>query len=458
MNNVKAAVCFSCGAEYEAGNDTYACKKCGGVLEIVYDYDYIKTRVDPEKISARGEFSLWRYLEFLPLEEGSALGPLRVGWSPLYRTEKLGEALGLSNLYIKDDGLNPTSSLKDRASAVAVVRAARAGKDTVACSSTGNAASSLAGAAAAMGLKSFIFVPERAPQGKVTQLLIFGATVISVRGNYEDTFRLSAEAIEKYGWYNRNAAINPYLSEGKKTVSFEIAEQLGSLLRKAGAARGGSGAVPAKAFAAPDYVAVSVGDGCTIAGVWKGFKDLYAAGFIDKLPRLISVQASGCCPINRAFEANGPIERMEENTLADSIAVGVPRNGGKALAALRESGGLAVNVSDDEILAAMRLLGKTAGIFGEPAGVTGTAGLKKAVERKLIPSGAVVVSVVTGNGLKDVASAQRAAGIGALDASSGGSGGGAPGAAGGGGPAALLRIAPEMKLLEKEFARRGIRV
>jgi threonine synthase len=313
------------------------------------------------------------------------------------------------------------------------VRAAKAGKDTVACSSTGNAASSLAGNAAAMGLKSFIFVPERAPQGKVTQLLIFGATVISVKGNYEDTFKLSAEAIEKYGWYNRNAAINPYLSEGKKTVSFEIAEQLG--------------------FKTPDFVAVSVGDGCTIAGVWKGFKDMYAVGLIERLPRLVSVQASGCCPINRAIETGKPIEWMEENTLADSIAVGVPRNGDKALAAIRESNGITVNVSDDEILAAMRLLGKTAGVFGEPAGVTGTAGLKKAMEQKLIPPNAVMVSVVTGNGLKDVASAQKAAGMGGASAS--GNAGGTGGE--GGDLPALLHIAPEMKLLEEEFAKRGIR-
>ncbi|MDR2133729.1 MAG: threonine synthase [Treponema sp.] len=451
MRNVRAAVCVACGAEHEAGNDTYTCKKCGGVLEIVYDYDYIKSRVNAEKIAARGEFSIWRYLEFLPVEEDSKLGPLRVGWSPLYRTEKLGEALGIPNLYVKDDGINPTSSLKDRASAIAVVRAARAGRDTVACSSTGNAASSLAGGAAAMGLKSFIFVPGRAPQGKLTQLLIFGAVVISVRGNYEDTFKLSAEAIEKYGWYNRNAAINPYLSEGKKTVSFEIAEQLGGLLRAGGGGRGA--AVSAGGFAAPDYVAISVGDGCTIAGLWKGFKDLYATGFIDRLPRLVSVQASGCCPVNRAVETGRPIERMEENTLADSIAVGVPRNGAKALAAIRESGGITVNVSDDEILAAMRLLGKNAGVFGEPAGVTGTAGLKKAAEQNLIPAGAVVVSVVTGNGLKDVASAQRAAGI----EPSGAEGAADSAGAGAAGSPALLRIAPEMKLLEEEFARRGLR-
>jgi threonine synthase len=421
MRNVKAAVCVKCGAEYAARNNTYTCEKCGGVLEILYDYHYIKTQLSREKLAASNDFSIWRYRELLPIEEGSRLSPLRVGWSPLYKTEKLGAMLGLKNLYVKDDGLNPTASLKDRASAIAVVRAFHAGKDTVACSSTGNAASSLAGGAAAMGLKPVIFVPERAPQGKVTQLLIFGATVISVKGNYEETFRLSARAIEKYGWYNRNAAVNPYLSEGKKTVSLEIAEQLG--------------------FAAPDFVAVSVGDGCTIAGVWKGFKDLYAVGLIDKLPRLISVQASLCCPVNRAIEQNAPIEWMDENTLADSIAVGAPRNGDKALAAIRESNGITINVSDDEILAAMRLLGKSAGVFGEPAGVTGTAGLVKAAEQKLIPADAVVVSVVTGSGLKDVASAQQAAGI---------------DGAGGSGASNLIRIAPDMDLLTREFAGRGI--
>jgi threonine synthase len=418
MKNVTGAVCVVCGAEHEAKDDTCACGKCGGVLEILYDYQYIKKRLNREKLAASKDYSLWRYRDFLPVAEDAKLSPLRVGWSPLYRADKLGEALGLKNLYIKDDGLNPTSSLKDRASAVAVVRALRAGKDTVACSSTGNAASSLAGNAAALGLKSFIFVPERAPVGKVTQLLIFGATVISVKGNYEDTFRLSAAVIERYGWYNRNAAINPYLSEGKKTVSLEIAEQMG--------------------FRVPDYVAVSVGDGCTIAGVWKGFKDLYAAGLVDRLPKLVSVQASGCCPVNRAIETNAPIERMEENTIADSIAVGVPRNGHKALLAIRESGGITVNVSDEEILAAMRLLGKTAGVFGEPAGVAGTAGLKKAAAQNLIPRDAVVVSIVTGNGLKDTASARKAAGVSAAESP-------------------LINIPPDMALLAAEFKKRGIR-
>ena len=273
---------------------------------------------------------------------------------------------------------------------MAVVKAREAGADTIACSSTGNAASSLAGNAAAAGFKTYIFVPSRAPKGKVAQLMIFGATVISVDGSYEDTFELSKAAIDKWGWYNRNAAINPYLSEGKKTVSLEIAEQLG--------------------WKMPDYLAISVGDGCTSAGVWKGLKDLYAIGFIDKLPRLISAQAEGCCPINRAIAENKPWEPMEENTLADSIAVGVPRNADKALAAIRESQGVVVNVSDEEILAAMRLLGRTCGVFGEPAGVTGTAGVRKALELSLIDPDSSVVSVVTGNGLKDTANGIRAAG------------------------------------------------
>jgi threonine synthase len=426
MRNVKAAVCIKCGAEFEAPGDIYTCCKCGGVLEIVLDYDYIKTRVSLKKFAEKNEFSMWRYMEFLPIEEGSRLGPLRAGWSPLYKADALGEALGLKNLYIKDDGVNPTSSLKDRASAIAVTRALHSSKDTVACSSTGNAASSLAGAAASLGLKSVIFVPERAPQGKLTQLLIFGATIVSVKGDYEATFRLSAQAIEKYGWYNRNAAINPYLSEGKKTVSMEIAEQLGST---------------AGGFRAPDFVVISVGDGCTIAGIWKGFKDLYATGLIDKLPRLISVQAEGCCPINRAIQNNTAIEKMEENTLADSIAVGVPRNGDKALAAIRESNGIAVNVSDDEILAAMRLLGKSAGVFGEPAGAAATAGLVKVTANGLIPHDALVVSIVTGNGLKDVASAQKAAGIGvgAIPENTN-----------------LIRIEPDMDLLTKEFSKHGL--
>ncbi len=386
MKNVICCKCTQCGKEYDATPTVTTCD-CSGILDVIYDYEYIKSILTRDFLATCPEQSMWRYRALLPVERDSPTSPLRVGMSPFYKAERLGEKLGLTNLYIKDDGVNPTASLKDRASAIAVTKALEAGFDTIACSSTGNAASSLAGNAAAAGLKTYIFVPERAPKGKVAQLLVFGATVISVQGDYGKTFELSKSAIEKYGWYNRNAAINPYLGEGKKTVSLEICEQMN--------------------FKAPDYVAVSVGDGCTIAGVWKGFKDMFAIGLIDKLPRLISVQASGCCPINTAFETKTPLSPQEENTLADSIAVGIPRNPHKALTAIEESNGITINVTDTEILEAMSLLGKTQGVFGEPAGVAATAGLKKAAELGLIPKDASVVSIITGNGLKDTESSTK---------------------------------------------------
>lgn len=389
MKHVKHARCVRCGKLYEAVPDLTNCS-CGGILDIVYDYDYIKAHFTKDTLKNRRDNSMWRYRELLPVEEDTPNTPLRVGWSPLYEADALAAQLGIRKLYVKDDGINPTASLKDRASAMAVAKAREAGARVIACSSTGNAASSLAGNAAAAGLKTYIFVPSRAPKGKVAQLMTFGATVISVQGSYEDTFELSKAAIDRWGWYNRNAAINPYLSEGKKTVALEIMEQLD--------------------WVVPDYIAISVGDGCTIAGLWKGLKDLYAIGFIDRLPRLISAQAEGCCPLNRAIEAGEDWRPMEENTLADSIAVGVPRNADKALMAIRESHGLTVNVSDEEIMAAQKLLGRTCGVFGEPAGVTGAAGLKKLCQAGKIPAGATVVSVVTGNGLKDVANAIKSCG------------------------------------------------
>lgn len=389
MKNVKYGQCIKCGKTYPATPDLTTCT-CGGVLEIVYDYDEIKKRLTKAVLAERTERTMWRYRELLPIEETTEPTPLRVGWSPLYDEPRLAAQLGLKQLWVKDDGLNPTGALKDRASAMAVAKAREAGAGVIACSSTGNAASSLAGNAAAAGLATYIFVPSRAPKGKVAQLMTFGATVISVQGSYEETFELSRQAINRWGWYNRNAAINPYLSEGKKTVAYEILEQLG--------------------WQAPDYIAISVGDGCTIAGLWKGLKDLYAVGLIDRLPRLISAQAEGCCPINRAVVRGGGWEPMEENTFADSIAVGVPRNGDKALMAIRESRGLAVNVSDREIMEAPQLLGRSCGVFGEPAGVTATAGVKKLCEQGILGREETVVSVVTGNGLKDVANAIKACG------------------------------------------------
>ena len=391
MKNVLHGKCTICGKTVPADPNLTVCPSCGGIMDIEYDYDYIKTKLSKYDLMDRQERSMWRYLEFLPVEGAPAFPTLRVGMSPFYESKALAEILGVGKLYVKDDGINPTSSLKDRASAMAVAKAIEAGNDTIGCSSTGNAASSLAGNAARAGLKTYIFVPKRAPKGKVAQLRMFGATVLLVDGSYEDTFRISAEAIDRFGWYNRNAAINPYLMEGKKTVAFEIAEQLG--------------------FKMPDYVAISVGDGCTIAGLWKGLKDLMAAGFIDRLPRLISVQAEGCCPINKAA-AKGTEEFIpeEENTFADSIAVGVPRNPVKAIRAIRESDGVTVNVSDEEIMETMRILGRHGGVFAEPAGAAGSAGVRKAAASGLIEKDASVVTVVTGNGLKDVANAIKTAG------------------------------------------------
>ncbi len=412
MKNVICGRCVKCGKEYEATANLTNCE-CGGILDIIYDYDYIKSVFTKETLANRDDRSMWRYRELLPIEETTANTPLRVGWSPLYEADRLAKELGLGKLWVKDDGQNPTASLKDRASAMAVAKAQEAGANVIACSSTGNAASSLAGNAAAAGIKTYIFVPSRAPKGKVAQLMTFGATVVSVQGSYEDTFELSKAAIDKWGWYNRNAAINPYLSEGKKTVALEIAEQLN--------------------WKMPDYIAISVGDGCTIAGLWKGLKDLYAIGFIDKLPRLISAQAEGCCPLNRAIANNEEWYPMEENTLADSIAVGVPRNATKALNAIRESNGIVVNVSDAEIMAAQKLLGRTCGVFGEPAGVTGAAGVKKLCEQGILTEKDTVVSVVTGNGLKDVANAIAACGE-------------------------PISIPSDMDLLLKAFAENGIEV
>lgn len=414
MESVLGLRCIHCGKELPAKTGIFTCPTCGskdGILDVEYDYTRINRLNSRKQVENSKDFSIFRYHAFLPIQPDTLRPHLRVGWSPLYKPVGLEKSMGMSSLYIKDDGQNPTSSLKDRASVIAVIKALEEKATTIACSSTGNAASSLAGNAASVGIRTFIFVPSRAPQGKIAQLLIFGANVISVQGSYEDAFHLSAQAIERWGWYNRNAAVNPYLVEGKKTVALEIAEQLH--------------------WEVPDWVVLSVGDGCTIAGVWKGFKDLYRAGWIDRLPKLAGVQSEGCCPLVEAFLKDQPWVPAEENTIADSIAVGVPRNPEKALRAVRESKGTMIAVSDEEILAAMGFLGKTSGIFGEPAGVTGIAGLKHLLAQGTIKPSDKVVAIVTGNGLKDVKNAIAAAGE-------------------------PLRVEPSLTVLIEELKKRGI--
>ena len=393
MRRIVGYRCTICGKEFPFEPELMTCPDCGekGILDILYDYDEIKKTFSRESLSNNRDNSMWRYRDLMPVDTSTDVSRfLRIGWTPLYESTSLRNELGIKKLYIKDDGLNPTASLKDRASGVAVAKAIELGYDTIACSSTGNAASSCAGSAARMGLKAVIFVPERAPEGKVSQLMIFGAKVVSVHGDYKATFDLSKAAIAKYGWYNRNAGINPVMTEGKKTVALEIAEQLN--------------------FELTDWVACSVGDGCTIGGVYNGFHDLYQLGMIDRIPKILGVQSTGCCPFVDAAKNNRPLEPTPENTIADSIAVGVPRNPVKALRAVRDSKGTWIAVSDDQILDTMRVLGRTEGVFGEPAGVTATAGVRQAVIDGIIKSDESVTCISTGSGLKDVKNALRAAG------------------------------------------------
>ena len=394
MKRVLGYRCTICGREFPFGPELYTCPHCGekGILDIVYDYGEVKKVLTRETLAQNRDNSMWRYRALMPVADTTDVSRfLRIGWSPLYESRKLRDELGLKALYIKDDGINPTASLKDRASGVAVAKAMELGYDTISCSSTGNAASSCAGSAARMGLKAVIFVPRRAPQGKVAQLMIFGAKLVVVDGDYEQTFELSRAAIEKYGWYNRNAGINPVMSEGKKTVAMEIAEQLN--------------------FQVTDWVACSVGDGCTIGGVYTGFKDLYELGIIDRIPRILGVQSTGCCPfVNADKTPDHELVPTPEETLADSISVGVPRNPKKAQRAVYASCGRWIAVSDEDILSAMCLLGRNEGVFSEPAGVTATAGVKAAIEQGIIRSGETVTVISTGSGLKDTANALKAAG------------------------------------------------
>jgi|SRR5579872_3124327 len=382
--------CVECGKRYQPSPDLYVCHDCGlrGILDVSYAYD--RAHISRESLAADPERSIWRYLPLLPITQTETIPDLHVGWTPLYHARRLGEQLGLRQLYIKDDGRNPTGSFKDRASALGVAKGREFGRRTITCASTGNAASSLAGFAACAGVETYIFVPAGAPEAKVTQLLVYGAHVLLVDGSYDEAYYLCNEAAERFGWYNRNCAINPYLIEGKKTVGFEICEQFD--------------------WVVPDRVIMAVGDGCSIAGAAKAFRELMQLGLTDRVPRMTGVQAEGCAPLTLAFERNEEPVTLRPQTLADSIAVGEPRNARKALDAIRSSGGTMVSVSDEAILEAMTFLARATGVFGEPAGTAALAGLRQLVERGEIDPDERVVVVVTGNGLKDIKSAQRVAG------------------------------------------------
>jgi threonine synthase len=382
--------CTVCGKFFKTQEAMMTCPDCGekGILDVEYDYEELKKVLTLDYFNKNKNYSMWRYYPIMGIEEDHIDEMLRIGWTPLVKSHNLVKELGLKELYIKDDGLNPSGSSKDRASGVAVLKAIEAGAKVISCSSTGNAASSCACHAAHMGIPAVIFVPKRAPIGKLTQISLYGATLVIVDGDYKAAFRLSKEAINKYGWYNRNAAINPFMVEGKKTVSFEIAEQLD--------------------FKPTDWVVVSVGDGCTVGGVYKGFYELQKLGLIEKVPKILGVQSTGCEPFVTAARENRPLEECEENTLADSIAVGIPRNPLKALRAVENSKGAWISVPDSEIIDSMSQLGRCEGIFGEPAAVTTLAGLKKALKTGVISKDESVTIIITGNGLKDPNNAQKA--------------------------------------------------
>jgi threonine synthase len=397
MTYVTGIRCVHCGREYSPDQTEYYCEACGyhdGILDVLYDYDAIEKELNPSTLPGIRDHSMWRYLPLLPICQPKLIPYLRVGWTPLYAAPELAKHLGVANCWVKDEGRNPTASFKDRASAVGVIKALEKKSSQITCASTGNAASSLAGFSAAAGIQATIFVPKRAPEAKVAQLLVFGARVFSVLGTYDQAWELCMQASAEFGWYNRNCAINPYLIEGKKTVSLELAEQFRDL-------------TPGHF---PDWVVVSVGDGCTIGGVWKGLQEMHRFGFMPTLPKVLGVQAEGCKPFVTAWQNGGRLKPTDANTVADSIAVGHPRNFHKGLRAVTESGGAFVAVSDEDILESIKTLARKAGVFGEPAGVAGVAGVKQARAAGIIDPGESVVIIITGNGLKDIQSAIRAAG------------------------------------------------
>lgn len=389
--------CVICGRSYRPGEVEYTCPVCGqaGTLDVLYDYDLLRRTVSRDDLAHSADPSMWRYRALLPLRPGAEAPPLVVGGTPLYDAPRVAAALGCAQVWIKDDGRNPTGSLKDRASALIVARAVAAGIRVVTTASTGNAAAALSGLAASVGLLAVIFVPETAPEAKIAQLLTYGATVLLVKGNYDRAFDLAVAAAERYGWYNRNTGMNPYTLEGKKTVAFEIAEQLG--------------------WQTPDAVVVSVGDGNIISGVHKGFRDLYALGWIDRIPRLIGVQAEGSAACYQAWKSGADPATMapiHAQTVADSIAADLPRDRVKAVRAIRETGGAFVTVPDDAILAAIPLLARQSGVFAEPAAAAAYAGARAALESGALSASERVVLLVTGSGLKDIRSAMRVAGSG----------------------------------------------
>ena len=384
--------CIACAEILTANFAGFVCPLCGGNLDITYDYAAISEEIDRD----------FHFEPLLPVSRLDAPFPLRIGGTQLIKASHLGEIAGLHNVYLKDETSNPSASTKDRASAIALRRAIDIGAEVVAVASTGNAGSSMACLAAATGQRAIVFVPESAPVAKLTQALSFGATVLAVRGNYDDAFDLCLEACDEFGWFNRSTGYNPFTREGKKTCAYEIWEDLGRRI--------------------PDRVVVPTGDGNLLSGMWKGWCDLKAVGLIDRLPQIDCVQSENSAAICHAVQrlrrqgdtepdwSTLVIDEVRATTVADSISVDRPRDGLAAVKAIIQSGGEAITVPDDEILAAIPEIARNTGVFAEPAAAAPWAGLKQMAQHKKIESDELVVCLVSGSGLKDIANAATAVG------------------------------------------------
>jgi threonine synthase len=386
--------CSLCGKEYGAEEKIYICPLDQGNLDVILDYDNIKGKIKRREILTSNESSLWRYLPILPVEDPGGKGtPIHAaGFTPLFSPPELIKKYSLKNLWIKDEGRNPTSSFKDRASAIVVARARDIKAEIIVTASTGNAGAALAGMSASIGQKSVIFAPKNAPPAKIAQLLIYGAQVVLVDGNYDQAFDLAIEASTEFGWYCRNTGYNAFTAEGKKTAALEIWESI----------------LMVEKLSKPLTIFIPVGDGNIISGTHKGFKDLQALGWLDGMPRIIGVQAQGSASIANAFaRGSEKIIPVEADTIADSISVDLPRDGVRAVRAAKETGGTYITVKDLDIIRAIGELGKV-GIFAEPAGATAYAGFKQALENGVIVPNDPILILNTGNGLKDIKAAMLA--------------------------------------------------
>ncbi|MFQ5585407.1 MAG: threonine synthase [Thermodesulfobacteriota bacterium] len=380
MSCVQGLKCRECGKGYPK-EALHVCEFCFGPLEVVYDYDAIKKLISREVIEERAP-NMWRYRELLPLDSDPTIG-LDVGYTPLVRASNLARALGVEELYIKNDAVNhPTLSFKDRVVAIAISKAREFGFKIVACASTGNLANSVAANAAACGMESYVFIPADLERTKILGTLVYGSKVVGIKGAYDEVNRLCSEIAGKYGWAFVNINIRPYYAEGSKAFGYEIAEQMGWRL--------------------PRHIVVPMAGGSLITKIGKAFSEMEKLGFVEgNDTRVYGAQAAGCAPIvNAVKEGEELIKPVRPNTIAKSLAIGNPADGYYSVKTIRESGGWAEDVTDEEIISAMKLLAETEGIFAETAGGVTLGVTKKLIEQGRIPKDESIVVSITGNGLK----------------------------------------------------------